>query len=156
MAHGPEVRVCSIARTLEIVGDKWTLLAIRELMLGNRRFDEIWRRTGAPRDVLTARLRKLEARGLVERVLYQDRPPRREYHLTELGWSLHPVITVLREWGDTHLAGPDGPPAVFEHACGHPLETDLVCVHCGEAVRPDAVRRASEAPVSATGPAAAV
>lgn len=134
VSRNTDVRVCSVARTLEVVGDKWTLLAIRELMLGNKRFDAIAAKTGAPRDILTARLRKLEERGLVERVPYQERPPRSEYHLTELGWSLHPVITTLRDWGDQHLAGKEGPPAVFVHACGETLEPTLVCAHCGEVV----------------------
>jgi DNA-binding HxlR family transcriptional regulator len=125
------VRPCSIARTLEVIGDKWSLLAVRELMLGNHRFDDIARRTGAPRDILTARLRKLEAHGLVERRQYQDRPPRRDYHLTTLGWSLQPVITMLRAWGDAHLADASGPPVAFVHSCGHLLEPAVVCAHCG-------------------------
>ncbi len=101
-------RACSVARTLELVGEKWSLLAVRELMLGNHRFDRIVASTGAPRDVLTTRLRGLEERGLVERVLYQEKPIRHEYRLTPLGKSLFPVITALRAWGDTHLAGPEG------------------------------------------------
>lgn len=131
-----EVRVCSIARTLDLVGEKWSLLAVRELMLGNHRFDQIIRRTGAPRDILTTRLRKLEGSGLVERVVYQDRPIRHEYRLTDAGWSLLPIITVLRDWGDTHLAGPDGPPIVFRHECGAILEPAVVCGACGETVAP--------------------
>ena len=127
-----EVRTCSIARTLELVGEKWSLLVIRELMLGSHRFDEIVRRTGAPRDVLTTRLRALEERGLIRREQYQDRPPRFGYHLTELGRSLHPVLAVLRDWGDTHLAGPEGPPVVFVHACGEVLHSRVVCEACGE------------------------
>ena len=103
-----QVRECSVARTLEVVGEKWTLLALRELMLGVHRFDEIAGYTGAPRDILTTRLRKLEANGLIERQLYQERPARYEYHLTALGRSLVPVVTMLREWGDRHLAGADG------------------------------------------------
>jgi DNA-binding HxlR family transcriptional regulator len=133
MPDTPDVRICSIARALDVVGDKWSLLAVRELMLGNLRFAEIVRRTGAPRDVLTARLRKLEERGLVERVRYQERPPRSEYHLTELGWSLQPVITTLRDWGDAHLSGPEGAPVVFEHSCGEVFRPVVVCEHCGEA-----------------------
>jgi DNA-binding HxlR family transcriptional regulator len=128
------VRECSIARTLEVVGEKWSLLAVRELMLGNHRFDEIVRFTGAPRDILTARLRKLEEHGLVERRQYQDRPVRFEYHLTPLGASLQPVVTMLREWGDEHLAGPDGPPIVFEHSCGEVLRPVVTCAACLEPV----------------------
>ena len=88
-----QVRECSVARTLEVVGEKWTLLALRELMLGVHRFDEIAGYTGAPRDILTTRLRKLEANGLIERQLYQERPARYEYHLTALGRARAPVGT---------------------------------------------------------------
>ena len=133
MTTKPDARVCSIARTLDVVGDKWSLLAIRELMLGNRRFDEIARRTGAPRDVLTARLRKLESHGILERRQYQDRPPRSEYCLTDLGWSLQSVITMLRDWGDLHLAGEEGPPVEFRHSCGEMFQPAVVCAHCGAA-----------------------
>ena len=80
-----EPRTCSIARTLDIVGEKWALLAIREVFLGDRRFDEMVRRTGAPRDTLAARLRTLVAAGILERRRYSDHPARSEYHLTEAG-----------------------------------------------------------------------
>ncbi len=125
------VRECSVARTLDLVGEKWSILAIRELMLGNHRFDEMVRRTGAPRDMLTTRLRKLEEVGLIERRLYQEGPPRYEYHLTELGKSLSPVMNVLRDWGDTHLAGPEGPPIRFRHTCGEVFHPQVVCAACG-------------------------
>lgn len=130
-----QVRECSVARTLEVVGEKWTLLALRELMLGVHRFDEIAGFTGAPRDILTTRLRKLEENGLIERRPYQERPLRFDYHLTELGRSLTPVVTILREWGDTHLAGADGPPIAFEHTCGSVFHAVLACEACGEKVR---------------------
>jgi DNA-binding HxlR family transcriptional regulator len=128
------VRACSVARTLEVVGEKWTLLVIRELLFANRRFDGIVSRTGGSRDILAARLRKLEQHGLVERVPYQERPVRYEYRLTELGASLQPVLTVLREWGDAHLAGSDGPPVVFRHSCGERLHAVVACAACGEPV----------------------
>jgi DNA-binding HxlR family transcriptional regulator len=129
------VRECSVARTLEIVGEKWTLLVVRELLWGNRRFDGIVARTGGSRDILASRLRKLEQHGLVERVPYQERPVRYEYRLTSLGASLQPVVNVLREWGDEHLAGPDGPPVVFRHSCGAQLRAVVVCEACGDPVR---------------------
>ncbi|GGO08517.1 putative transcriptional regulator, HxlR family protein [Microbispora rosea subsp. aerata] len=138
-----DVRECSIARTLDLVGERWTLLALRELFLGNHRFEAIVRHTGAPRDILTTRLRKLEAHGLIARSLYQERPRRYEYRLTPLGESLAPVLTVLREWGDEHLAGPDGPPATFTHSCGAKLEAHVTCRHCGEEVKASAVRQAA-------------
>jgi DNA-binding HxlR family transcriptional regulator len=120
-----------VARTLEIVGEKWALLAIREVFLGNRRFDEMVRRTGAPRDTLAARLRSLVAAGILERRQYSDHPARFEYFLTEAGKDLNPVMITLREWGDRHLADGEGPPAVFVHDCGQPLVTRLVCDSCG-------------------------
>jgi DNA-binding HxlR family transcriptional regulator len=130
-----DVRTCSIARTLDVVGEKWSLLAMRELMLGNHRFEEIVGRTGAPRDILTTRLRKLEESGLVERRQYQDRPVRFEYHLTKAGRSLVPIVTMLREWGDEHLAGPEGPPALFRHSCGEILHAQVTCASCDQVVR---------------------
>lgn len=133
------VRTCSIARTLDVVGEKWTLLAVRELMLGSRRFEQIVRRTGAPRDILTTRLRKLKEHGLVERVQYQSRPDRFEYRLTDLGWSLDKVITMLRDWGDAHLAGPEGPPVVFRHSCGEVYRPRTVCAACGDEVIRDSL-----------------
>jgi DNA-binding HxlR family transcriptional regulator len=129
-----EPRVCSIARTLELVGEKWALLAIREVFLGNGRFDEMTRRTGAPRDTLAARLKTLVAGGILARRQYSERPARYEYRLTEAGRELYPVIMTLMNWGDRHLAGADGPPRAFEHSCGHRLVPQLVCEACGEPV----------------------
>jgi len=131
-----EPRICSIARTLDIVGEKWALLAVREVFLGDRRFDEMVKRTGAPRDTLAARLRTLVSAGILERRPYSEHPARFEYFLTEAGLELHPVITTLRTWGDKYLAGPDGPPVFVEHKCGHELSPRLVCEACGEAVSP--------------------
>ncbi len=133
-AVSSQPRVCSIARTLDIVGEKWALLAVREVFLGNRRFDEMVRRTGAPRDTLAARLRTLVASGILERRQYSEHPARYEYRLTEAGRDLYPVILTLLRWGDKHLAGEDGPPLVLEHHCGHRLVAELVCESCGEPV----------------------
>jgi DNA-binding HxlR family transcriptional regulator len=127
-------RVCSVARTLDIVGEKWALLAVREVFLGNRRFDEMIKRTGAPRDTLVARLRTLVGAGILERRQYSEHPARFEYYLTDIGKDLYPVILTLRQWGDSHLAGADGPPTIFMHSCGHPLRARLVCESCGEPV----------------------
>jgi DNA-binding HxlR family transcriptional regulator len=135
-------RVCSVARSLEIVGEKWALLAVREVLLGNRRFDEMVRQTGAPRDTLAARLRSLVQAGILERRQYSDHPARFEYFLTDAGKDLYPVVVALREWGDRHLAGADGPPATFTHSCGQPLVSKLVCASCGE---PIGLRRRSQA-----------
>ncbi len=125
-------RACSIARALDIVGEKWALLAVREVFLGDRRFDEMVRRTGAPRDTLAARLRTLVDAGILERRQYCDHPARFEYHLTDAGRDLYPVIVTLMRWGDRYLAGDGGPPLVLEHRCGHRLVTEVVCQACGE------------------------
>lgn len=127
-------RVCSVARTLEIVGEKWALLAVREVFLGNRRFGEMVRRTGAPRDTLAARLRVLVGAGILDRRQYCEHPVRFEYRLTESGRELYPVILTLMRWGDRHLADDDGPPLVLEHRCGHRLKAQVVCEACGEPV----------------------
>jgi DNA-binding HxlR family transcriptional regulator len=129
---GVQPRQCSVARTLEIVGEKWALLAVREVFLGNRRFDEMIRRTGAPRDTLAARLRSLVCAGILERRQYSEQPARYEYRLTEAGQELYPVILTLMRWGDEHLAGADGPPLVLQHDCGHTLVATVVCAACGE------------------------
>jgi DNA-binding HxlR family transcriptional regulator len=131
-----EPRPCSIARTLDIVGEKWALLAIREVFLGSRRFDEMVRQTGAPRDTLAARLRTLVATGILERRPYQEHPARFEYYLTAAGRDLYPVIVTLMRWGDQYLAGDDGPPLVVEHHCGHQLTAQVICQACGEPLHP--------------------
>ena len=136
-----EPRVCSVARTLDVVGEKWALLAIREVFLGNRRFDEMVRRTGAPRDTLAARLRTLVGAEILERRQYSEHPARFEYFLTDAGKDLYPVILTLRQWVDRHLAGEDGPPTTFEHRCGATLHAQLVCESCGEPVDRRSARR---------------
>ncbi len=134
VAKAKDPRVCSVARSLEVVGEKWALLAVREVFLGNRRFEEMVRRTGAPRDTLAARLRSLVEGGILERRRYAEHPERFEYFLTGPGFDLYPVITALREWGDKYLAGPDGPPLLVEHRCGNRLRSRLVCEACGEPI----------------------
>jgi DNA-binding HxlR family transcriptional regulator len=131
-ALSTQPRACSVARTLDIVGEKWALLAVREVFLGNRRFDEMVRRTGAPRDTFAARLRTLTSAGILERRQYCQHPARFEYHLTDAGRDLYPVITTLMAWGDRYLAGGDGPPLVLQHRCGRQLVTQVVCQECGE------------------------
>ena len=125
-------RPCSVARTLDIVGEKWALLAVREVFLGNRKFDEMVRRTGAPRDTLAARLRTLVGAGILERRQYCEHPARYEYRLTDAGRDLYPVITTLMRWGDKYLAGDDGPPLVLQHHCGHQVVATVICEACGE------------------------
>ena len=139
VARRPQPRACSIARTLEVVGEKWSLLAMREMFFKVRRFDQIVANTGAPRDILATRLRKLVDAGLVVRVQYNDRPPRFEYHLTEAGRDLQPVLLTLMDWGDKHLAGDKPPPTVWTHTCGEHLTPSLTCESCGQKVRPGAL-----------------
>jgi DNA-binding HxlR family transcriptional regulator len=126
-------RPCSIAAALAVVGERWSLLAIREINFGNHRFDQIARNTGAARDILTARLRSLEEAGVIYRRRYQQHPPRYEYHLTEAGQGLRPAINALRVWGDEWIV--DKPPTVVTHSCGHELNVISVCAHCGNPVR---------------------
>ena len=127
-------RPCSVAAGLALVGDKWSLLVVRELLFGNHRFDQIARNTGAPRDRLAARLTELNEAGIIERALYNEHPPRYEYHLTTAGRELLPVIHALRSWGDKWAI--DQPPAVFRHTCGHEMELVQVCRSCGEELKP--------------------
>jgi DNA-binding HxlR family transcriptional regulator len=143
-AAGAEPRECSIARTLEIVGEKWALLAVREVFLGNRRFDEMVRRIGAPRDTLAARLRSLVGAGILERRQYSEHPARYEYRLTTAGQELYPVILTLMRWGDEHLTDDGKAPMVLEHACGHRLVAQVVCEACGEQVQPRSARPVSD------------
>lgn len=133
------MRDCSIARALDVIGERWTLLALREIMLGQRRFDEIVRNTGASRDILATRLRKLVDAGVLEKRQYEERPPRYEYLLTDSGRALRPVLFALMDWGDKFVTqGP--PPSVWEHHCGSVLHVQPTCESCGEAVTFDDLR----------------
>src|ERR1700722_14472279 len=131
-----EPRPCSIARTLDIVGEKWALLAIREIFLGNRRFDEMVRQTGAPRDTLAARLRTLTGAGILERRPYSDQPARFEYYLTAAGRDLYPVIVTLMRWGDRYLADEAGPPLGAHHHGSRQLPAQVICQASGEPLNP--------------------
>ncbi|MFI8965929.1 winged helix-turn-helix transcriptional regulator [Streptomyces sp. NPDC053493] len=123
-------RPCSIADTLTLVGEKYSLLVLREVSLGVHRFDRIARNTGAPRDILTARLKRLVEAGILEKVAYSERPKRYEYRSTDAGKELGPVLMSLMAWGDRHL-NPDDPPVVLEHSCGEVLRPRTVCASCG-------------------------
>jgi DNA-binding HxlR family transcriptional regulator len=122
---------CSIAKTLDVVGEWWTLLILRDAFRGTRRFDDFQASLGLARSVLTARLRKLTEHGVLERRAYSARPPRYEYFLTEKGRALFPVIVALIGWGDAWAPGQDGPPVVFVHdTCGNVTQPMLTCPHC--------------------------
>jgi DNA-binding HxlR family transcriptional regulator len=102
-------RACPMAASLELVGERWSLLIVRELALGNRRFSGIVDKTGAPRDRVAARLKALEEVGVIRRTAYSSAPPRFEYHLTESGRGLIPVLDALTAWGLDHAVEPDDP-----------------------------------------------
>ncbi|MEV7277766.1 helix-turn-helix domain-containing protein [Streptomyces sp. NPDC093111] len=124
-------RPCSIADTLALVGEKYSLLVLREVSLGVHRFDRIARNTGAPRDILTARLKRLVEAGILEKVEYSDRPKRYEYRATPAGDELQPVLVTLMAWGDRHL-NQDRRPTLLEHSCGELLSPRVICASCGD------------------------
>jgi DNA-binding HxlR family transcriptional regulator len=129
-------QVCSIARTLEIVGDRWTLLVVRDALLGVTRFQEFEEGLGVPKKVLTDRLQRLVDEGILERRLYQQRPERHEYVLTDKGRGLWRVLAHLLMWGDEHYAGEAGPPRLLRHReCGGRLDYSLRCKKCGAEVK---------------------
>lgn len=123
---------CPVARTLELVGERWTILIVRDALLGMRKFDEFLNSLGVARTVLSARLRTLVAHGILERVPYQERPVRYEYLLTPKGHELGPVIVSLMQWGNKHVPNPGGGTRRAEHVeCGNEAVTRLFCVTCG-------------------------
>ena len=123
---------CSIARTLALVGERWTLLVLREVLLGRRRFQEIKRNTGVATNILTDRLETLVEHGVLERRRNSDQPESHEYVPTPKGRDLVPVLVALMQWGDRHLSE-DGPPRVLVHTkCGHDADPALYCSHCHE------------------------
>jgi DNA-binding HxlR family transcriptional regulator len=125
---------CSIAGTLELIGERWTLLIVRDAFLGIRRFDDFQRNLGIARNVLQSRLERLVEEGILKREPYQERPPRYEYRLTRKGVDLWPVIVSLMSWGDRHLF-PDGPPVVMKHrGCGGRVDDRRLCEECGAAL----------------------
>ena len=126
---------CSIARALEVVGERWTLLILREAFLGTSRFDDFHRRLGIARNVLQTRLERLVAEGVLERFPYQERPPRYDYQLTQEGRDLLPVLVALLHWGDRHRAPDVGPRGAIAHAnCGGAINAALQCERCGARV----------------------
>ena len=130
---------CSVAQSLEIVGEWWTLLIVRNMLMGQRRFEEIQADLGIARNILSDRLSTLVEHGIVDRVKYMEHPDRYEYVLTQKGSDLFPVIAAIMAWGDT-WASPGGPPVVFEHSCGHTGPAGAVCAGCGEPLALHTVR----------------
>jgi DNA-binding HxlR family transcriptional regulator len=131
---------CPVAKTLEVVGDRWTMLIVREAFWGTRRFDDFTRRLGIARTVLTDRLGRLVHDGVMRRERYQERPERFEYHLTDKGVDLWPVLMALRNWGERYAM--EGPPrfVVVHRDCGGHLDDRRICTRCGTAVGPHDVR----------------
>jgi DNA-binding HxlR family transcriptional regulator len=124
---------CSVARTVDLLGDWWTPLVLRQACFGSRRFDEFQRALGIGRNVLTERLRRLTDEGLFERRKYQDHPLRYEYHLTEKGSDLLGVLVAIMRWGDRWLDRGKGAPILLRHErCGQVTHADVVCHHCRE------------------------
>jgi DNA-binding HxlR family transcriptional regulator len=122
----------SVSRALAVLGEKWTLLVLREAFFGVRRYGQLARNLGIPRPTLSARLRTLVDAGLFERVRYATDPDRHEYRLTEAGVGLFPSIVALMRWGDEHLAGPEGAPIALRHNdCGELADPYLACRSCG-------------------------
>jgi DNA-binding HxlR family transcriptional regulator len=131
---------CSIAATLEVIGDRWTILILRDAFRGVRRFEEIQHDLGIARNVLADRLGKLVDHGILAKRQYQDRPVRHEYRLTAKGVDLSPALVALMRWGDKHLAGDQGPTVLVHGECGKPLDQTFVCWHCNTTVAPTEIK----------------
>jgi DNA-binding HxlR family transcriptional regulator len=130
-------QICSIARALEVIGERWTLLIVRDAVLGMERFEEFQNDLGIATNVLTNRLKLLTEERVLERVPDPHRPGRPKYVLTEKGAQLGPALIALMKWGDRHYATPNGPPRLTIHAgCGGNVRPDLLCDCCGQPLRP--------------------
>jgi len=135
-----DLQVCSVARALSVVGERWTLLILRDAFLGTRRFDQFQSRLGITRHRLSERLGKLVDQNVLTRVRYNDKPPRYEYRLTRKGLGLYPVLMTLGNWGDSWMDRGEGVPVDYFHQrCGHKTQPVLTCSECGEPLRPEHV-----------------
>jgi DNA-binding HxlR family transcriptional regulator len=128
-----------MARALEVLGDVWTFLVLREVFFRERRFEAIQRRLGIARTSLSVRLASLVEAGVLDRRKYSEKPPRFEYRLTDKGLDLYPALVALMVWGDNWVFAENGPPLRLRHRCGHALAPTLVCSHCHGAIRPNQV-----------------
>ncbi|MGW5427452.1 winged helix-turn-helix transcriptional regulator [Streptomyces sp. NPDC004059] len=156
MAATKDPRPCSIADALALVGEKYSLLVLREVFLGNGRFDQLVRNIGAPRDILATRLRRLVDAGILTKRVYSERPQRFEYRATPAGLELEGVLMTLKEWGDRHIRKGTDLPMAIEHACGNELVPVVTCRACGDEVRHEDLTAHPQAPGwTRTGPAAA-
>ncbi|TWT13511.1 helix-turn-helix domain-containing protein [Reyranella sp. CPCC 100927] len=135
--HELDRETCSVARTVSVIGDRWTLLVLRDCFMRVRRFEAFQARLGITRHVLADRLRTLVKAGVLRKVAYQQRPRRYEYRLTDAGLDLYPVMMAIVHWGDVHRAGRRGRPLVHEHkTCGNQFDPVTVCSACGEPIDP--------------------
>jgi len=126
-----EEQPCSIARTLSVIGDRWTLMILRECFLRVRRFEDFQARLGIGRPTLKDRLQTLVDAFVLTKVTYQERPLRQEYRLTQKGMDLYPILMAINHWGDVHMAGKKGPPVFHTHnRCGHDFSPMMVCSEC--------------------------
>ena len=126
------LRACTIARAVALVGDQWTFMILREMFLGTRRFDDFMRLTGISPHLLSQRLKKLEANGLIRREAYLQQPLRHEYRLTPMGRDMWPAVIALKQWGDRWLGDGEVPVEVVHRSCGLTARPHLVCGQCGE------------------------
>src|ERR1700743_568045 len=128
-----EEEACSVARTLGVIGDRWTMLILRECFLRTRRFEAFQSALAITRHLLAERLKKLVRTGILRRVPYQESPKRHEYILTQKGLDLYPIMMAIVHWGDTHMVDERGRPLLHEHKkCGKVFDPVLVCSECGE------------------------
>lgn len=124
---------CSVAKALEVIGERWSLLIVRAVMHGNRRFGEMQGSLGIARNVLSARLQRLVDEEILERRAYQESPPRYEYFLTEKGLDLWPALIALLHWGDRYSPSPEGPRRLIVHKeCGGTVSERGICESCGK------------------------
>ena len=126
---------CSVGRAMDILGERWTFLILRESFYGVRRFSDMQRNLGIARNILSNRLQTLVSAGILERKRYQEEPERFEYRLTPTGRDLYPAIIAIMRWGDEHL-NDSAPPVELHHCCGELADPVLVCGHCGKAMHP--------------------
>jgi DNA-binding HxlR family transcriptional regulator len=131
---------CSVARTVAVIGDRWTLMILRDAFLGVRRFEAFQERLGISRTIVAERLKLLVDEGVLAKVAYQDKPPRHEYRLTEKGHGLYPVLMAIVDWGNRYYAEDAGPPLLHRHkACGCDFHPVMTCSECGETLAARAV-----------------
>lgn len=141
MSYDSTPNGCSVSRTLDVIGDAWGFLVLRSAFFGARRFEDYASQVASSRIIVSKRLNRLVAHGVLERQLYTTRPQRFEYRLTERGREMYPIFVAMMLWGDRWTAWPEGPPLLLTHkSCGARIGAKMVCSACGEEVLPQTVR----------------